>query len=111
MDFDVQSRGKYTIIALHGEVNLYTVSIIRNQIYEFLDQNLEKYKHLILDLSDAYYVDSSGLAFFSRLQKKVKDVDGSFALMNVNAKVGAAIRIASLDQYFQVFHNLEEIPN
>lgn len=109
MSFELSTEGPHKVLKISGELNLYNVSKLRNEIYKFIDEN-ENLKSVVMDMIDVSMMDSSGIALLTHLQRKIKDGGSSFFLVNLNNTIMTTLRLSSLDRYFQIFHSISEIP-
>ena len=109
MALNIESDGKNEIFRLEGELNLYNVAKIRNEIYQYLDTKPE-IKSVIMDMTDVSILDSSGIALMTHLQRKIKESGSKFYLVNLNTTIMTTLRLSSLDKHFQIFDTLQDIP-
>lgn len=56
-------------------------------------------KHIILDLSQIDFIDSSGLGALVQLAKQAKTPDGTFQIVT-NARVTQTVKLVRLDSFF-----------
>ena len=68
---------------------------------EFLILAKPKIDHLVIDLQDVEFCDSSGLSALLIADRKMKEHGGSVQLMNVNQKIMSLLRISMLDRLFE----------
>ena len=62
--------------------------------------------HIVLDLSDATFVDSSGFAVMVSAYKRVRALDGTMRVVCADKSVLSALRISGLDRVFEVFPDM-----
>lgn len=93
-----------TIVTING--NLLTnidVDNVLDNIKETIDTN-----HLIIDLSRADYVSSSGLTLFLRLLTKTRINDKKLILCNLQEKLEKLFHITKLYDIFAISNSVEE---
>ncbi len=84
---------------LHGNIDSSSVQDFRRQVFEAVGPAV---KHVVLDLSEVRYVDSSGLSVIISLLKHVGD-GGEFHLCGVGEVVATVLRISRLDRIVKTF--------
>ncbi len=62
--------------------------------------------HVILDLSNIDFVDSSGLGALVQLVKKAQSVDGSLQIVT-NARVTQTVKLVRLEQFLSLQPSVE----
>ena len=107
MDITVKDLGKHKIMEVVGDVDLYNVGELKQAIFRLLDG--EDVKSMIIDMSSINYMDSSGIGALVAGQKKIKTRGGSFALLNMKEDVLNILKLATLDQFFKIYENEEQI--
>jgi len=69
----------WTILSVAGEVDLYTAPAVREAAVEAMDSGAE---HLVLDLTDVPFMDSSGLAVIVACLKRLRELGGDLAVVS-----------------------------
>ena len=72
-----------------------------NLTKELMDQPLENRKHVIFDMEDVYYINSSGLGALIAIYHSVRGKTESFAVVNLQPQV------ARIMLNFQLFNLLK----
>jgi anti-sigma B factor antagonist len=88
------------IVRVKGELDLSTAPELRAELKRLIGEGA---KHLLLDLRDVTFIDSSGLVVFIYVRRRLLQKEGSFALINPNAAVKKILSIAGLDQIFETY--------
>ena len=104
MEYKTTTEGNCTIIALTGEVDLQTSPQAREQILQALKNNL----HVLVDLSEVEYIDSSGIASLVEGYQDAKSRNLSIGLVNISAAARQVLQLARLDQVFPIFDNVAD---
>ena len=100
MNFDIQKNGSSTTFKLRERKLDSTVSPLLKG--EFLLLCKPKVEHLIIDMEDVEFCDSSGLSALLIADRKMKEHGGSVTLVNVQKKVLGLLKISMLDRVFQI---------
>jgi anti-anti-sigma factor len=106
MKYSIDKQERYAILNLHEE-NLNSV-VAPNLKSEFVILSNEGVPHLILDLSEVKYVDSSGLSAILTANRLWKTL-GSFVLTGINYDaVRKLIEISRLDTVLTIIPTAKE---
>ena len=100
MNFDVQKNKASTILKL--KERKLDSSVSPELKGEFLILCNPKVQHLVVDLADVEFCDSSGLSALLIADRKMKEHGGTVKLVNVHKKVASLIKISMLDRIFDV---------
>ena len=107
MDVNTRDLGKHKIVEFIGDIDLYNVGELKQVLFKLLDN--EEVKSLVIDMKSINYMDSSGIGALVAGQKKIKTKGGKFALLNVKEEVFNILRLATLDQFFTIYENENQI--
>lgn len=107
MDLTLNTRaeGEYTVLAVSGEVDVYTAPALRDRIADLLDAGQQK---LIIDLAGVEFLDSTGLGVLVAGLNRAREVGGSLALVCPQERVLKLFRITGLDEVFTVHATVDE---
>ncbi|MCY6959351.1 STAS domain-containing protein [Clostridium brassicae] len=59
-------------------------------------------KHFVLDFSECFFVDSTGLGVLVSAYKKCKELNGELILKNINPDVMRVFKLTRLDSIFNI---------
>ncbi len=96
--------GAPNILPLEGEIDLHVSPRVAASLRAMIDQ---KPQRLVVDLSRASYIDSSGLAVLIEAMQNVEAYGGKFILAGLQENVRPIFEIARLDQVFVIFPHVE----
>ncbi len=87
-------------------MDAYSEPTFRKVLSKFIDEGP---KHLILDLSQIDFIDSSGLGALVQLAKKVQsaEIDGKFQIVS-NARVTQTVKLVRLEQFLSLQNSVED---
>lgn len=92
------------LLELRGEIDLNEKPNVTSR----LDPLIEKQSPaIVVDLSEVYYVDSSGLAIFIDALQRIQRYGGKLALAGLKGNVAMVFQIARLDKIFLIFDDRE----
>ena len=104
MEYKTTTEDNCSIITLTGEVDLQTSPQAREQILQALKNNL----HVLVDLSEVEYIDSSGIASLVEGYQDAKGRNLSIGLVNISDAARQVLQLARLDQVFPIFDNVDD---
>ena len=92
------------VLPLNGEIDLHVSPEVAESLRTII---AAKPKHLVVDLTQVTYVDSSGLAVLIEGMQKVQQYGGKFGLAGVQEDVKHVFDIARLDQVFEIYPDVD----
>jgi len=104
MSFPVEEQQGFSVVTLHGEVDLNNSPDARKVILSCL----KKKKNVMVDLSAVEYIDSSGVASLVEGFQYARSNDLEFGLIGVSKAAMNVLRLARLDQVFHIYQSLDE---
>ncbi len=102
--YPVRKEGRFTIIELNGEVDLYYSPKAREQILACLNDKV----NLLVDLSRVEYIDSSGVASLVEGYQLARDAGLEFGLVGVSPAAMQVLQLAKLDQVFPIYDTVAD---
>jgi anti-sigma B factor antagonist len=100
-----RTQGDRTVVAVTGEIDVYTAPKLREQIVSLVD---EGQYHLVVDMSGVEFLDSTGLGVLVGGLKRVRAHDGSLALVCNEERILKIFRITGLTKVFPIFPTVDE---
>jgi anti-sigma B factor antagonist len=107
IDLVLESRTEsgWGVLEVKGEVDLYTSPQLRDNVTEMIEQGQGR---IIIDLTDVGFMDSSGLGVLVTALKRVRERDGSLALVCPEGSVHKVLTITGLDRVFPISGSVAE---
>lgn len=87
------------VIALGGEIDLYTAPEFKERLVELIEAGK---KHIVVDLSDATFIDSTTLGVLVGGVKRLRPAGGSLALVCTDENITKIFEITGLDRVFPI---------
>ena len=106
MEISFSQIGEHKIMEVDGEVDLYNVSELKKALFTITDG---QYSSVVVDMSKINYMDSSGIGALVAGQKKMKALNGKFALLDIHEDVLNILRLATLDKFFKIYNSRDEL--
>ncbi len=92
-----------TIVVLSGEVDLATISILRNA----LSRAVEKGRPVILEISRLQYIDSTGLSELLNQHRRAQTQQQHFVLAGPSRLLSKLLQITHLSEAIPLFPNVD----
>ena len=108
MDFSVRTEqlsDDAYVIALEGEVDLYTAPEFKQ---ELLDVIAKGAKHVVIDLSETTFIDSTTLGVLVGGVKRLRTNDGQLSLICSDRNITKIFEITGLDRVFTIHESRDE---
>ena len=108
MNFDIKTEqlGPETyLIALAGEVDLYTAPDFKQQLLEVISQGG---KNVIVDFTDTTFIDSTTLGVLVGGVKRLRTNDGQLSLVCSDRNITKIFEITGLDRVFTIHGTRDE---
>jgi anti-sigma B factor antagonist len=108
VNFDVKTEelGETTyVIALTGEVDLYTAPEFKQQLLEAISKGA---RTVVVDLSGTTFIDSTTLGVLVGGVKRLRGQDGQLSLVCSDRNIAKIFEITGLDRVFQIYPTRDE---
>jgi anti-sigma B factor antagonist len=102
---DEEIDGETHVIELGGEVDLYTAPEFKERMVELIERGK---KRIVVDLSEATFIDSTTLGVLVGGVKRLRPANGSLALVCTDQNITKIFEITGLDRVFPIHATREE---
>lgn len=107
MQSTTRQEGDFIIVSLIGEVDLHYSPEARKCILDSLDNE----SHVLVDLSQVKYIDSSGIASLVEGFQLARSKNLQFGLVGVSHAARQVLQLARLDKVFQIKDSVHDFIN
>ena len=104
LEVDGHGDGR-AVLRVAGAVDVYTAPQIREQIQDLAAKGTV---HLIADLSQVEFIDSSGLGVLIGGLRRVRDDDGSLVLVISTRRILRIFQLTGLTKSFAIYDGLDD---
>lgn len=106
MDLSLSTRevGDVTVVSVGGEIDVYTAPKLRDRLSELVNDG--RY-HLVIDMEQVEFLDSTGLGVLVGGLKKVRAHQGSMEIVCHQPRLLKIFRITGLAKVFRI-HDSED---
>ena len=108
MNFDIKTEqldDNSYVIALAGEVDLYTAPEFKQQLLEVIGQGA---KNVVVDFTDTTFIDSTTLGVLVGGVKRLRTNDGQLSLVCSDRNITKIFEITGLDRVFTIYGSRDE---
>jgi anti-sigma B factor antagonist len=101
----VQHHGDRAVVHVNGEVDLATCPQLRAKLVELVDQGVY---HLIVDLEQVSFLDSSGIGVLIGGLRRVREHGGSLRLTAPSPQVRRVLELTGVTTLLPTYATLDE---
>jgi anti-sigma B factor antagonist len=108
VDFDLttQALGDGTfVVALSGEIDLYTAPELKAELLRLV---AEEPRRIVVDMTDATFVDSTTLGVLLGAVKRLRLQGGELEIVCSDLNIRRILSITLLDRAFTIYESLDE---
>jgi anti-sigma B factor antagonist len=108
VNFDIKTErldDNSYVIALAGEVDLYTAPEFKQQLLEVIGNGA---KDVIVDFSDTTFIDSTTLGVLVGGVKRLRTNEGQLSLVCSDRNITKIFEITGLDRVFTIYGSRDE---
>ena len=93
------------VLRVGGEIDVYTAPKLREAVIELVDAGAS---HIIADLREVEFLDSTGLGALIGAQNRLRTQDGSFRLVITSDRIIRIFSITGLVKVFEIHHSVRD---
>ena len=105
LGLEVTERNGSTVLAVRGEVDVYTAPRLREKLVELVSEG--RY-NLVVDLEAVDFLDSTGLGVLVEGLKRVKTREGELAIVATHDKILKIFDITGLNKAFPIHATVDD---
>lgn len=108
VDFDLTSQdvGDGTfVVGLRGEIDLYTAPELKAELLRLV---AEEPRRIVVDMTEATFVDSTTLGVLLGAVKRLRLQDGEIEIVCSDLNIRRILSITLLDRAFTIYDSLDE---
>jgi anti-sigma B factor antagonist len=105
LSLSTRTEGDRTVVSVGGEIDVYTAPKLREQLVDLI--NAGQY-HLVVDMEDVEFLDSTGLGVLVGGLKRVRAHDGSLRLVCTQERILKIFRITGLTKVFPIHDSVAD---
>ena len=105
IDLKTESGGETLVFKLRGSLDLATAPTVRAALTDATEKGNQ---HLIVDLTQLEFLDSTGLGVLIGAHRRAAERGGSFRLITSDGQIARLLNITGLIAVFAVYHSIED---
>src|SRR5438270_13156508 len=105
LGLDVTERNGYAVLAVRGEVDVYTAPRFRERLIELVSEGKHK---IVVDLEAVDFLDSTGLGVLVGGLKRLRSHDGDLSLVCTQSRILKVFEITGLTSVFSIASTVDE---
>jgi anti-sigma B factor antagonist len=107
VEFAVEHRAEkdLTVVTISGEIDVFTSPRLREELLDIIEGGSP---HLVIDLGEVTFLDSTGLGVLVGIYHRLRARDGSMSFVGVNDRVRRVFHVTQLTKIFVLHNSLEE---
>lgn len=109
MNFDIkkeQAAEGVFVIALTGEIDLYTAPEFKQQLLDVIGQGA---RHVVVDLTDTTFIDSTTLGVLVGGVKRLRPEGGQLSIVCSDRNITKIFEITGLNKVFPIYETRAEV--
>ena len=105
MKIEIGDYKGLTVIALSGEIDMYSSPELREEMMTLIKQKISP---VFVNLKDVTYIDSSGIATFVEGLKIMMRYSGSLKFISIPEGIMEIFNFSKLDKVFEIYRNIDD---
>jgi len=105
LDIHTQQDGNVCTVELEGEVDVYTAPRLKEELVSHIEGGCS---HVIVNLDQVAFIDSSGLGVLVGALRRARERDGAVRIVCNRENILKIFRITGLDKVFPIFTSASE---
>ncbi|GAA1581249.1 anti-sigma factor antagonist BldG [Actinomadura kijaniata] len=107
MEFAVEHRDVkgLTVVKITGEIDVFTSPRLRELLLDIIENGS---LHLVIDLGEVTFLDSTGLGVLVGIYHRLRARDGSMSFVGVNERVRRVFHVTQLTKIFVLHSTMDD---
>ncbi|MGH8998939.1 MAG: STAS domain-containing protein [Acidimicrobiia bacterium] len=105
LGLEVTERDGFAVLAVRGEVDVYTAPQLREQLITLSDGGR---RQIVVDLEAVEFLDSTGLGVLVGGLKRVRSHDGDLTLVCTQRRILKVLEITGLTKVFGIHDSVDD---
>jgi len=102
-------RGVVTVTLIGSSIEQHRATAIRQQLRNVLDGSEGRVRHLVLDLGEVGFINSSGLAVFIELHNELKERGASSIAYRPSSDLAGVLEKVKFDKLYRIVRDPVEL--
>ena len=108
MEYQIRTEDSVTVLELNGDLDVSSAPLLQAALQELIDRGGQ---HVIVDLSQVPFMDSSGLGVLVAAHRRIRATGGQFALANPAPALQKVFELTRTNRLFDVYTSVNDAVN
>ena len=104
LGLDTEEHNGFTVLAVQGEVDVYTAPQLREQLISLVDAGK---RNIVVNLEGVEFLDSTGLGVLVGGLKRVRSAGGDLSLVCTQRRILKVLEITGLTKVFSIHDSVD----
>jgi anti-sigma B factor antagonist len=104
LGLDTEERNGFAVLAVQGEVDVYTAPQLREQLISLVDDGKS---NIVVNLEGVEFLDSTGLGVLVGGLKRVRSAGGDLSLVCTQRRILKVLEITGLTKVFSIHETVD----
>jgi anti-sigma B factor antagonist len=104
LGLDVTEHNGRSVLAVHGEVDVYTAPRFRERLIELVSAGERR---VVVDLEGVDFLDSTGLGVLVGGLKRLRSNDGDLSLVCTQSRILKVFEVTGLTKVFEIHDSVD----
>jgi anti-sigma B factor antagonist len=95
LSIDIETKNTYSIVHIKGEIDCYSCPILQEKLEEVIANG---HLQIILDLTNLYFIDSTGLGTIAYTAQDIKGQNGQLHIICTHPQIKRIFQISGLEK-------------
>ncbi len=106
LQIDLRTKSNVLIIRLVGELDHHTSAKLRQQIEQLIET--KKIKHILLNMGELSFMDSSGLGVILGRYKQISQAGGKMVICSISNSIYRLFELSGMFKILQIVDSEEQ---
>lgn len=106
MYIEFDNKDNILIVSLNGELDHHSAEEVRTKLDDKIER--ENINKIILDFKNVMFMDSSGIGVVLGRYRKIQDMNGKIALVNVNSRVNKVFELSGIYKIIESYMSIDK---
>jgi len=108
MECEIIKKNDLLIVKVSGQLDMINVSRFREATDRILEEDGAPGMPILVDLSDVYIIDSTGIGALINMQNKCKKINCEMAIIHLPRSFEKLFKLTLIDRFFNMYANEDE---
>jgi anti-sigma B factor antagonist len=107
LEITTEIENKYILISIKSILTIENITPLKSLLDKYVDEK----RHILIDLSEITFIDSSSLGILIIFNTKLEKNNQRLSLININSDLKRLFKSTELDKHINIFDDIESSMN